>query len=64
LPAYLEREARRLGQRVDARGAGQAVDVGSPVSGRREELGGGLAAVVTEGPGRPGLCVRLEYIAN
>jgi hypothetical protein len=56
LPAYLEGEARRARQ--------QTRDFGSGVRGRREELGGGLAAVVTEEAERRQLRVRLEYIAN
>jgi hypothetical protein len=56
LPAYLEGEARRATQ--------QTRDFGSGVRGRREELGGGLAAVVTEEAERRQLRVRLEYIAN
>lgn len=55
LPAYLEREVRRAGQ--------QPLDSGSGVRARREELGGGLAAVMTEGAGRQ-FRVRLEYIGN
>jgi hypothetical protein len=56
LPAHLEREAQRTQQ--------QALDSGSRVGRRREELGGGLAAAVTEEAGRHALRVRLEYIAN
>lgn len=56
LPAYLEREGRRAGQ--------QTLNPGSDVRVRREELGRGLAAVMTEEAGRRQLRVRLEYIAN
>jgi hypothetical protein len=55
LPDYLEREAKRAGQ--------QTRHSGSRPGARREELEGGLAAVMTEGAGRQ-LCVRLEYIGN
>jgi hypothetical protein len=56
LPGYLEREARRTGQSTR--------DSGSGIRVRREELEGGLAAVVTEEAERRQLCVRLEYIAK
>jgi hypothetical protein len=55
LPAYLEREMRRAGQLTLDSGSGNRV--------RREELGGGLAAVMTEGAGRQ-MRVRLEYTGN
>ena len=55
LPAYIEREVRRGGQ--------QTLESGSGFPARREELGRGLAAVMTEGAGRQ-LRVRLEYIGN
>jgi hypothetical protein len=55
LPAYLEREVRRAGQ--------QTLDSGWGLRMRRAELGGGLAAVMTEGAGRR-LRVCLEYIGN
>jgi hypothetical protein len=54
LPAYLEREVRRAGQ--------QTLDSGSAFRARRDELGEGLAAVITEVGRR--LRVRLEYIGN
>jgi hypothetical protein len=56
LPAYLEREARQAGQ--------QTLDSRSGVRARREELGGGLAVVMSEQAGRRQLRVRMEYIAN
>jgi hypothetical protein len=49
LPAHLEREAKRAGQ--------QTLDSGSGGGARREELRGGLAAVVTEKAGRQRLRV-------
>jgi hypothetical protein len=55
LPAYLERAASEAGQ--------QKLQTGSGAGARREELDGGLAAVMTEGAGHQ-LRVRLEYSGN
>jgi hypothetical protein len=55
LSAYLEREAKRAGHKTLHSGSGPGA--------RREELEGGLAAVMTEGAGRQ-LRVSLEYIGN
>jgi hypothetical protein len=56
LPAHLQREAQRAAQ--------DTLDVESRRPSRREELAGGLAAMVTEQADRKRLRVRLEYIAN
>jgi hypothetical protein len=60
LPAHLQREAQRTAQRA----AQDTLDVESRRPSRREELAGGLAAMVTEQADRKRLRVRLEYIAN
>jgi hypothetical protein len=60
LPAHLQREAQRAAQRA----AQDTLAVEAPRPSRREELAGGLAAMVTEQADRKRLRVRLEYIAN
>jgi hypothetical protein len=56
LPAHLEGEVLRAGH--------SSPDIAWRGRMRRVELGGGLAAAVTEEIGRAWLRVRLEYIAN